>query len=171
MRRYLYRGVNPELHKTNAGRLVPKANGTPFKQSAYWGDFYWGDGSTWGESEANAVIQHQRDSGKYPSSGVSTTPSLENAKRYATHDGKYESGYIYKIDPDLLEKYGVSAYAVADHATLPAIPGDEEIILVARDFGPLPTEIIVEVFYVESQPPDAADRKKRRLIGNVRVTK
>ena len=59
-------------------------------------------------------------------------------------------GFVYKIDSDLLKKHGVSAYAVADHASSPAIPGDEEIILVARDFGPLPADIVVQVFQVES---------------------
>ena len=99
------------------------------------------------------MVQHQRDSSKYPTSDVSTTPSLENARRYATHDKKYESGYVYKIDSDLLEKYGVAAYVVADHATLPAIPGDEEVILVALDFAALPSEIIVEVLAVKSHNP------------------
>ena len=150
MYRYLYRGVNPEFHSVNGGKLVPKATGVPFKQGTYWGDSYWGDGRTWGESVVNAVIQHQRDSGRYPTSGVSTTPSIENATRYATHDGKYLTGYIYKIDYNLLEKYGVSAYVVADHATLPGIPSDGEVILVAQDFGPLPSEIVIEVLDVSS---------------------
>jgi hypothetical protein len=138
---------------------VPKAVGKPFKLNAYWGATYWGDGSTWGESEANAVVQHQRDSAKYPSSGVSTTPSLDIAKRYATHDAKYVLGYVYKIDVDVLETYGVTAYPVGVFATSPAIPGDEEIILVAREFGPLPKEIVVEIFPVNShslpKPPTA----------------
>jgi len=150
MQRYLYRGVNPALHEATAGKLIPKATGVPFKRSTNWGDFKWGDGTTWGESEVNAVIQHQRDSGKYHTSGVSTTPSLENAKRYATYDGKYKSGYVYKIDANLLGKYRVSSYSVAAHATSPVIPGDEEVILVGEDFGALPSEIVVEVLEVES---------------------
>jgi hypothetical protein len=55
---------------------------------------------------------------------------------------------VYKIDTELLEKCGVSAYSVSEHATAPAIPDDEEVILVAKDFGPLPSEIVVEVFEV-----------------------
>ncbi len=149
MQRYLYRGVNPELHKVNAGRLVAKARGVPFAQSVYWGgEHYWGDGSTWGESASNAVIQHQRDSSRNLTSGVSTTPSMENAQRYATHGGKYPSGYVYKIDTELLKGYEVSAYRVSEHATLPAIPNDEEIILVGKDFGTLPSEIVVEVLEI-----------------------
>jgi hypothetical protein len=128
---------------------VPKERGVPFTKAIYWGgDHYWGDGSTFGESTANAVIQHQRDSSKNPTSGVSTTPSIENARQYAAHKGKYLSGYVYKIDTELLEKYEVSAYSVSEHAVAPAIPDDEEVILVAKDFGPLPNEIIIEVFEI-----------------------
>lgn len=146
VQRYLYRGVNAELHRANAGRLLPKELGVPFTKAIYWGgEHYWGDGSTWGESATNAVIQHQRDSNRNPTSGVSTTPSMENARRYATHLGKYLSGYVYKIDTQLLEHHSVSAYSVSEHATVATIPDDEEVILVAKDFGPLPSEIIVEV--------------------------
>ena len=148
MQRYLYRGVNSERHKINDGKLLPKAVGAPFKQGVHWRRFYWGDGSVFGKSETNAVIQHQRDSTRNPTSGISTTPFLENAKRYATHDGKYRSGYVYKIDTELLEEYGVCKYIVSHHATLPAIPEDQEVILVAKDFGALPGEIIVEILEV-----------------------
>ena len=147
--RYLFRGVNPELYKATGGQLVPKAMGVPFKQSIYWGgDSYFGDGSVFGDSETNSVIQRQRDSNKHPTSGVSTSPSFEKAKDYATHRGKYGSGYVYKIDTELLEKYAVSAYGVAEHASSPAIPKDEEIILVAKDFGVLPSQIVAEVVKV-----------------------
>jgi hypothetical protein len=149
MQRYLYRGVNPEIHKTNDGKLVPKGIGLPFKQGAYYGGSYYCDGSVYGESETNAVVQHQRDSSRNPTSGISTTPSLENARQYATHHGKYQSGYVYQIDTELLDEYGVSKYKVADHAMSPAIPGDEEVILVAKDFDVLPSEIIVDVIEVE----------------------
>ncbi len=70
---------------------------------------------------------------------------------------------MYKVDTELLEEYGVSNYIVADHATAPAIPGDEEVILVAKDFGVLPSEIVVEVLEVGShnllqQPTPASGR-------------
>ena len=143
--RYLYRGANSDLHERNQGKLVAKSIGKPFKSHAYYGDAEWGDGSVYGESERNTVIQHQRDSSEHPTSGVSTTPILENARRYATHDGKYPSGFVYKIDTERLEVTQVTAYPVSDHATQPAIPGDEEVILVAADYGVLPEEIVVEV--------------------------
>lgn len=149
MNRYLYRGVNAEMYRVTKGQLVPKGIGKPFKQPTYFGgDMYWGDGGVYGDSERNAVIQHQRDSNKIPTSGVSTTPMFENARRYATHDGNYSSGYVFKIDVELLKDHGVSHYAVAEHATKPALPGDQEVILVAKDFGVLPVGIVVDVVEV-----------------------
>src|SRR5215470_7129912 len=100
MPRYLYRGVNAELHAKNGGRLVPKLIGADFKRPIYYGEeAFYGDGSTYGTSAANAVSMHQRDSSRYPTSGVSTTPSIENARTYAKHNNC--AGYIYKIDTDL----------------------------------------------------------------------
>lgn len=148
MSRFLFRGVNPDLHLMNNGKLIPKKQGEPFISCAYWGDAEWNDGSVWGESERNTVIQHQRDSSKHETSGVSTTPSFENACRYATHNGKYDNGLVYKIDSSLLEKHEVTSYMVEEHATQPAIPGDKEVILVAKDFGALPSEIVIEIIEV-----------------------
>lgn len=149
MQRYLYRGVNPNLYQATGGKLVPKSPRVSFKQHAHFGgDWYFGDGSVFGESERNAVIQHQRDSTTNPGAGVSTTPSFDNAKVYATHAGKYTSGYVFRIDTEVLQRYDVSAHVVAEHVTLPAIPGDEEVILVAKDYGTLPSEIIAEVVEV-----------------------
>ncbi len=59
---------------------------------------------------------------------------------------------MYKIDTERLEAAQVTAYPVSDHATQPAIPGDEEVILVAADYGVLPEEIVVEVIPVDGQP-------------------
>lgn len=140
------------MHEASNGRLIPRSPGEEFKKPIYYGstgdpekDSYYGDGSTYGASETNAVIKHQRNSSKNPTSGVSTTPVRENAKRYATHGGKYPNGIVYKIDTALLSVHGVTAHEVSTYATKPAIPGDREIILVAQDYGPLPAEIVVEV--------------------------
>ncbi len=149
MTRYLYRGANLDLHRRTGGKLKPKAEGEAFKRPVYYGEeAYYGDGSVYGESERNAVIMHQRNSSKHPTSGISTTPIYENAVRYATHDGKHESGYVYKIDSTLLEAHGVTAYFVDQHAVKPQIPGDQEVILVAGDLGELPVESIIKVIEV-----------------------
>lgn len=116
--------------------------------STFGGESYFGAGNTYGESAANPVIQHQISSSKNPTSGISTTPHVENARIYATW--QHSSGFVFKIDTELLGKYGVSAFPVAEYALAPTIPGDEEIILVANDFGALPTEIVVEVFEVRA---------------------
>ena len=144
MTRYLYRGVNADLYAQTGGRLEPKAMGREFKRPVYFGEeVYFGDGSTFEESSANAVLMHQRNSSKYPSSGTSTTPHIENARAYATHESR--PGYIYKIDTTRFEAVGVTAYIVKDVAVQPAIPGDEEVILVAKDGGAIPAEVVVEV--------------------------
>jgi hypothetical protein len=147
--RYLYRGVNLELHRETGGELRPRATGKPFTRAVYYGEkAYYGAGAVYGVSEQNAVIMHQQDSSEYPTAGVSTTPIFENAVGYATHNGKYSAGFVYKIDTHLLSQFGVTAYPVAEHAEKPAIPDDEEIILVASDFGRLPNEIVIEVIDV-----------------------
>ena len=149
MERYLYRGVNPELYQASNGKMIPKSIGRQFRRPVHYGEGgCYGEGLKYGESETNAVIMHQKDSSKYPTSGVSTTPIYENARSYATHNGKYDSGYVYKIDTELLEKNGVKSYSVSEHALYPAIPGDREVILVADKFGALPDEIIVEIIKV-----------------------
>lgn len=150
MERYLYRGVNATLYAATDGKLVPKATGQPFRRAVYFGEeIYFGDGSVYGESETNAVLMHQRDSSKYPSSGVSTTPIFENAKKYATHNN--QSGYVYKIDTHCLEAAGVKNYPVDKHAVQPTIPEDREVILVAEDCETLPAEIIVEIINVHPE--------------------
>ena len=92
----------------------------------YGEQVYYGDGSVHGKSERNAVVMHQRDSSKYPSSGVSTTPNFEHAVRYATYEE--QAGYVYKIDVDQLEDHGVRAFPVDQHASSPAIPDDYEVL-------------------------------------------
>ena len=147
--RYLYRGVNPDMFRSTSGKLLPKALNEKFERPIYYGeDAYYGDGTVYGRSERNAVIMHQRDSTKYPTSGVSTTPIFENAVRYATRKGEYSSGYVFKIDMTLLERYQVKVIWVDQHAVSPAIPEDREVILVAHDFGALPNEIVAEVIEV-----------------------
>jgi hypothetical protein len=145
----LYRGANPDLHHRTGGKLKPKLEGEPFERHVHYGeDAYYSGGPVFGKSDRNAAIMHETDSSKYPTAGVSTTPIYENAVQYATHGGKYESGYVYKIDATLLDAYGVTAYYVNQHAVKPQIPEDQEVILVARDFGELPDEIIIEVIKV-----------------------
>ena len=162
MNRYLYRGVNSDLYETTEGRLLPKTIGEDFKLGIKYGQgFKYGE-ITYGKSVKNAIVAHQKNSSTFPSSGISTTPVFENAKAYALHKGKYTSGYVFKIDTELLKSVGVMAYDVSEYAPAPAIPEDKEIILVAKDFGALPKEIVIEIIEVKVlNKANAADAKSR----------
>lgn len=147
---YLFRGVSELLHKKNKGRLVPKRCGQDFKHVFNLSEgLTLGKGAILGRSEVNAVIRHQLKQESFPTSGVSTTPFIERAKFYATTGGKYESGFIYKIDRSLLADNGVIEFNVLDYTDAPCIPEDKEIILVSKDFDILPDTIIAEIFSVK----------------------
>jgi len=145
MDKYLYRGVNAEKDAINCGELKPIAYKKPFKRRAvYGGGTHYGDGSVYGESARNAVVQHQKNSNKYPTSGVSTTPNYSNAVGYAKGAEGTKTGYVYTIDRSILKKFKVTEYVVDEHATKPTKPNDREVILVANDFGNIPIEVIVK---------------------------
>lgn len=144
----LYRGINPELHEQFAGALIPKEN-KPFIKPAEWGRAEWGN-AYWGECEANAIVEHQLHQAGYPTSGVSTTPHLNRAIFYATHDEKYSYGYVYVIDEALCQIHEVTIYRVKDHVPSPSVPGDDEVILVAHDFGVIPCAVVIEIIRVSN---------------------
>jgi len=150
---YLYRGVSDSIHRKNNGRLVPKKI-EPFRYGFHWGEegLTWGSGATWGSSERNAVIRHQLNQEGFPTSGISTTPHFERAQFYATHGGK-RAGYVYKIDRSLLDVHDVQEFIVSEFAKRSSVPEDDEVILVASDFGPLPEEIVVDVIPVKDKIP------------------
>jgi hypothetical protein len=150
--RYLYRGVSVELYEKTKGKLIPKSL-EPFTYTFKFGEpgFNFNSGATFDSSPENAVLKHQYNQQGFPTSGVSTTPILEQAKYYATSGGKDVPGYIYKIDRNLLDKYGVTEYFVDKIVTNPSVPEDKEVILVSRDNGMLPEEIIVEVIYIDAR--------------------
>ncbi len=146
MSNFLFRGVNLEFHKKFNGQLKPK-DFCQFAKEFKWDEFEW-DNFYWDENENNAVIEHQLHQAGYPTSGISTTSVLERAKYYATHDGKYDSGVIYVIDPSICESLGVKLYVVRNIVPSPSIPEDDEVILVAKDFGEVPKEVIVDIQYI-----------------------
>jgi hypothetical protein len=136
--RYLYRGVNERLDKEREGRLIPGNPGKPFHDYARTGAHWSRCGIiVCGDAVGNEVAKHtSNESGL--TSGVSTTLSYEKAKYYATHtsDGTLFAGCVYRIDRELLIEYGVSEIVVADSP-------DEEVIVVAKDYGELPSEIVI----------------------------
>lgn len=145
MEKYLYRGVNIARDAQNGGQLKSIDCNKVFKRKQYYsGGANYNDGSVYGESERNAVVQHQKNSSKYPSSGISTTPNYENAVSYARGEKGNSEGYVYTIDASLLEQYGVKTYPVDEHVAKPIKPEDNEIIIVANDFGCIPKQVIVK---------------------------
>jgi hypothetical protein len=139
----LYRGVNAEMYAATHGELCPKET-KAFLKSPKFGLAQWGN-AFWGENAENAVIEHQQHQVGHPTSGISTTPILERARFYATSGGKSPHGYVYIINVEVLASEGVTAYVVSDIVPMPSIPEDEEVILVANDFGALPKGIIIEL--------------------------
>ena len=136
------------MHAAFGGELRPKEE-KPFLKSAEFGRAEWGN-AYWGENIQNAVIEHQQHQAGYPTSGVSTTPLWERAKYYATDGGKLPFGYIYVISFEALKSAGVTAYVVNEIVPMPSIPEDEEVILVAQEYGALPRGIVVEIIKCES---------------------
>jgi hypothetical protein len=141
--RLLYRGVSVEMHKTQGGVLRPKQF-APFTRTPEFGRDEWNN-CFWGDSSLNAVVEHQRHQAGYPTSGVSTTPHLERARFYATHGGEVSDGYIYVIDRNLCQSRGVTLYVVNDIVPQPSIIKDDEVILVAQDFGVVTSDVIIDV--------------------------
>lgn len=140
---YLYRGVSADMHEAQKGELRPKLF-TPFSRNPEFGRDEWGN-CFWGDTSLNAVVEHQRHQAGYPTSGISTTPHFERARFYATCGHKLQNGYIYTIARDRCYTHGVTLYVVNDIVPQPSVIDDDEVILVASDFGILPSEIVIDV--------------------------
>ena len=143
MRNFLYRGVSASLHEKLCGVLEPKERAA-FAREPNWDRASWND-STWGESEQNGVVEHQLEQAGFPTSGISTTPNLQRAIFYATSGGSLSSGYVYVIDRDRLAEHHIRTYIVNELLGAPSVPEDDEVILLASDFGALPASVVVEV--------------------------
>jgi hypothetical protein len=142
----LYRGIHESKFKDVLSALTPKERG-PFLKSAAWDIAEW-DTSSWNASEANAVIEHQHAQAGLPTSGLSTTPNFARARFYALGRLQLGCGFVVAIDISKSAEFGVSYYVVNDIVRHPAAPEDNEVILVARDFGPLPEQLVCEVIKV-----------------------
>jgi hypothetical protein len=79
---------------------------------------------------------------------VSTTPHFARATFYALHGGRFTEGRVVELDVEKLRQCGVAIWPVQDFAWVPAVPEDDENILVASDFGPIPTAAVVQVHKV-----------------------
>jgi len=149
MTQYLYRGVSENKHTETEGKLIPKGNN--IKTVMYRGDFNpelgfvsnrsHPDGRfTRDYSETNTVRAHHIESGMHDGSFISTTTSIELARKFATNEWK-EPGYIYVIDPELFEEYEVTALKDPD----PQYPNEYEVSIRAVDGGEIPKEVITRI--------------------------
>jgi hypothetical protein len=146
--RYLYRGIDAALYSCTGGRLAPKGTG-PFEHVfRYDGTITYDGSATYGPSEQNAVLRHELRQEGFPTAGISTTPVFERACFYATAGGTKARGFVVKIDRELLRAHGIREYVVREWIPSPSVPEDMEIILVAPDFGSLPSEVVVELVEV-----------------------
>lgn len=105
-----------------------------------------------GPSIQNAVLGHQINSKRFPTSGISTTPIFERAKYYATNGGAFSLGYVFKIDRELFERFRIEEYIVSEWVENPSKPEDEEVILVSQSLKELHTQVIVKIIEVSAQP-------------------
>jgi len=135
------------MHESGEG-LGPK--GTVFKKIMHLDTpgLFCDTGWTFDDSEENAIIGHQLNSGAHITSGVSTTPHFDRAKHYAT-SGSTSAGIVYKIDRSRLRSCGVQEHVVSTYTDFPTYPEDDEVILVHRNHGTLPSTIVIETIPVD----------------------
>lgn len=159
---FLYRGVSEELYQRLGGRLSPKRPNEIFSSYARAGAPHavCGSGVQCGKSDINTVILHQWKQAGIPTSGISTSPVAERARFYALRGGQVGRGYIFKLAFDQLIRAGVAIYKVNELVPHPAIPEDDEHVLVASDFGSIPESAIVSI---EEIIGDYLCAKERRI--------
>jgi hypothetical protein len=133
---FLYRALRPE--EINRGVLIPKSR-EPFVAEPRLPQML---PFMLGERPEHAVRAHQWN-GRYPTSGVSTTPHLKRAEYYAQRHR-----FIARIAIGRLAASGVQMFRVSEHvhSSLIFAPEDDEVILVCPDAECLPREIIEEIF-------------------------
>lgn len=146
MNTVLYRGIHESRYWGLHSALTPKEP-APFAKLPKWDVSEW-DNSTWHASSINAVIEHQHDQAGSPTSGLSTTPLFERARIYALGKARQGCGYVVSIDVAKCLARGIQQYVVNNLVRSPAVPEDNEVILVAPSFGVFPEEIVREVVKV-----------------------
>ncbi len=129
------------------GKLKPKKLGESFSSIPRAGDPHavCNSGIVAGDASINSVVFHQWQQRGFPTSGISSTPFMYRAKFYALSGGKDSEGYIFKILVKELIRASVSIFRVNELVPHPAIPDDDEHILVADNFGELPKQVIASI--------------------------
>ena len=142
MEKLLYRGIHESRFSGVGSALIPKESG-PFKKKPKWDVSEWGN-STWGTSATNAVIEHQHAQAGLPTSGLSTTPFFGRARVYALGRAATGCGYVICIDVETCQALGIELYRVNTLVRKPAVPEDDEVILVAPTGG-FPERIVMKI--------------------------
>ncbi|MCF8459792.1 MAG: hypothetical protein K9G46_03645 [Flavobacteriales bacterium] len=147
--RFLYRGVSKAMYEEGHG-LKPKGTSL-LKVLTHNGDFKYDGSMTVGESQANAILAHQLDSGKYPTSGVSTSFSFQIAKEYATYNG--QPGYVYELDRMRFLEFYVEEFIVSKIVAKPYKPFDDEVIIRSAKDIEIPFSLVSKVVAVNPVQP------------------
>lgn len=140
--KYLYRGVNIDFHNNKIGLNV-KAD--KLTRVAQFGD-QMGKHLKMGESLENGILAHQTDSSFFKTSGLSTSPKIEIAKKYATYQNK--KGVVYKFDIEKLKENNIDIYTVSEFIENPKVPEDCEVIIKTKSNSNLPFHLIEEIIFV-----------------------
>jgi hypothetical protein len=137
---FLYRALRPE--EISRGVLIPKSCG-PFVAEPRLPQVL---PFTLGKRPEHAVRAHQWE-GRYPTSGVSTTPHLKRAEHYAKGNRT-----IAKIEVARLAQFHVQTFRVSDYVdpSLNCVPEDDEVILVCPETESFPVEIVIDIFALSS---------------------
>jgi len=138
----LYRGIHESRFSGVKSALAPKELGL-FTKGPKWGVAQWNT-STWGTSTINAVIEHQHAQAGLSTSGLSTTPFFERARVYALGRAATGCGYVLFIDFEKCRELGLEQYRVNTLVRNPAVPEDDEVILVASN-GSIPEQIVLKI--------------------------
>jgi hypothetical protein len=138
---HLYRALRPE--EVEAGCvLIPKGQGPFARRSRREKD------AAQETVQERAVLQREWRRRGCPSRGVSTTPHLDRARRYAD-----AGGVVVELDRTLFERNWIREYPVKELlGGFPegiAAPDDDEVILVCELEGPFPEEIVKRILYTD----------------------
>ncbi len=134
----LYRGINHQQLEDLLSSNLLKPHGVKFSLGfTHNGDFSFDGSMTYGESAQNAVAMHQKDSGKYKTSGISTTPHLHRAIFYAGGKSNNGDGYILVFEKATLIRKGILLKTVAESVKFPQEAEDSEVIIHCEDNSPI----------------------------------
>jgi len=95
---FLYRGTSYKNHLRNNGKLIPK--GITCKYPILYGDpiAKYGSGVTYGCSLSNAVIGHQTNSDRYPTSGVSVNGNIKMYLLWSLGIRGHNTNFLTRMD-------------------------------------------------------------------------